>query len=475
MKKPKESAKHQSKKRPAEGKGAGGGRARGMPLLLVGAVVSAAVAVVLILMLLPKAPKAPEDAQPQGGAEVPADGQPATDLVLRNETFEVARRLMADFPESAFPIGLMGTLHNQFGNSTEAEKWWLRCLERDPRRADVYEVLAVAYLRKGEYQRVAELLQRAQAINPNMPGVHRRYAEALMEMGELDEALVALEKEMKIAPNVSENYLVFGKIYVQRKEYEKAVAAYTKALELRPGDTRCYYGLANASRRLGQSDKATEYMETFSKLRAEDDKVSTTRRMSTDQMRKAAPILAETLVDVGRVYNEHRQVQKAEACWQRAAALDTTNTASRVQLVDLYRRARRRQEAVEVAEQLRRIDPKNASYHQVAGVALAELKRFDAAEVAIRQAIELAPGHPAGYRSLVEVLLLSNQKLPEAKALAQRAVELSPTAWHYFLLGKACSRNQDHSGALAAVKRAAELAPDNEEIRKAYEKLQETK
>ncbi len=470
MKNPKKSAKHRGTKRPAGAKGAG--RGRRVPLLITGVVASAAVVVVLILMLFPNTP---EDAQPQGGAEATSAGQPATDLAMKNETYEVARQLIADFPESAFPIGLMGTVHNQFGNSSEAEKWWLRCLERDPRRADVYEVLAVAYLRKGQYEKVADLLRKAQAIVPNLPGLHRRYAEALMEMGKLDEALAAMEKEVEVAPDFSDNHLVFGKIYLQRKEYEKAVAAYTKALEMRPGDAKCYYGLATASQRLGQSDKAREYMETFSRLRDDDDKVSTTRRMTTDQMRRAAPILAETLLDVGRVYHGHRQVQKAEECWKRAAALDTTNTACRLQLVELYRRARRRQEAVEVAEQLRKIDPQNASYHQVAGVALAEMKRFDAAEVAIRKAIELAPEHPVGYRSLVEVLLLSNRKLPEAKVHAQKAVELAPTAWHYSLLGKACSRNQDHSGALAAMKRATELAPDNENFRKVYEKLQETK
>jgi tetratricopeptide (TPR) repeat protein len=173
------------------------------------------------------------------------------------------------------------------------------------------------------------------------------------------------------------------------------------------------------------------------------------------------------------VYNGYGQSQKAEEYWRRAATLDAKNTASRVQLVDLYRRTRRAQEAVGLCEQLRKIDPKNATYHLRTGVLFAELKRFDAAEEAVRAAIELSPEFAAGYRTLAEVLLLSNQKLTEAKALAQKAVELAPTARHYSLLGQACSRNQDRAGALAAMKRAAELAPDNEEIQRAYKALQE--
>ncbi len=73
----------------------------------------------------------------------------------------------------------------------------------------------------------------------------------------------------------------------------------------------------------------------------------------------------------------------------------------------------------------------------------------------------------------MEILVGSNRKLPEAKALAQKLVEMEPTLRHYLLLGTVCSRTQDRAGALEAMKRAVELAPDNERIRKAYEEMRE--
>jgi tetratricopeptide (TPR) repeat protein len=493
MNKPKKKSKGTTKprsKRPPSGEDGGSVRRRRGRLLFAGALAGAAATAVLVLILLPKSPKdlrTPEEADARSprvkqgslagelseGAGAAEAESLATDEALKQETFDVVNRLIADFPGNAFAVGLMGTVHSNYGNSTEAEKWWLECLEMDPGRSDVYSVLGTAAMRSGEYEKVAELLRKAQTINPNMPGVHGRYAEALLEMGEVDEALEAAMKETEISPTQIGAHILLGKIYLQRGEYQNALAAYTTARQLRPYDSRPYYGLATACARLGQSDKAKEFMETFTKLRNEEDKTLTTQRRASNKPPVAAKILAETLIDAGRVYSEYRQFPKAEEYWLRAAVLDPANTVCRVRLVELYRRAQRGPEALDVCEQLIEIDPRNASYHLSTASLLAQLQRFDAAEEAVRKAIERAPGNAAGYRTLAEILLRSNRKLPEAKALAEKLVEMEPTLRHYLLLGTACSRTNDRDGALAAMKRAVELAPNNEDIREAYEKLQE--
>jgi Flp pilus assembly protein TadD len=52
---------------------------------------------------------------------------------------------------------------------------------------------------------------------------------------------------------------------------------------------------------------------------------------------------------------------------------------------------------------------------------------------------------------------MRNQKLPEAKTLAQRLVELEPTAPNYSILAEACHRNSDQAGAREALRRAMDL------------------
>jgi len=462
-------------------------------LLLVAAVGCTVAAGTLVIILRPELLQGPGDRESPPPSPIsttapghdvsskPADPLRATSDALRKETFDILGQLMADFPGSSDPIGLMATVHDTYDNSAESERWWRKCLELDPKRADVYLALGVIAMKKGKYQEAGELSGKARQIDPNLPGVHRRHAEALLELGKPDEALAAIEKEIDISPGVCINHILLGQAHLQRKEYKKAREAYETAVDIPPREslgyyglvTTAYYGLATACSRLGETDKTAEYMGKFRKLRTEEDKLVGQERRATGKSVREAKVLAETLTDAGRVYYGHRQFLKAERLWQRAAKLDPANTFCRQQLADMYTRAGRPREGVKICEQLIKIDPKNATYALMKGALLARLKRFDAAEQAMRKVIELAPKRAVGYRSLVKVLLLRKETLAEAKAVARKVVELEPTAGHYSLLGEVCYRNGDRAGALAAFKRAAELAPDNEEIRRAYKRLRE--
>jgi len=432
---PKKASGKPGRPRPVEParEGAAGAAARPRrrtPVLIV-ALAGIAIAVALVLLLR-------DTGDRRDVAEVESAAPAPSDLDLRNEAFHVAQKLIADFPNRADPLGLMGTVQNQFGNSAEAERWWWRCLEMDPRRVDIYEVLAVAYLRKEEYEKVAGLLERAQSLDINLPGVHLRYGEALLELGRLDEAVAMIQEELRLSPNLTECYVAMGKVRFQRKEYDLAVAAYAEATRRRPEVSQPWYGLATASARLGQKEKSREYMARFQELRAVEDEASTTRRRATDKLAPVAQILAQVLVDAARVYEAHGQHDQAEQYWRRAADLDRKNAPSRVKLVNRYRSTQRGWEAVEVCKELQKIDPENANYHLVTGMTLADLKQYDAAVVAI-----------------------------------SRAAELAPTGRTYYRLGIVCVRNQDRPAALAALKRAAELSPDDEEIQKAYKSVLE--
>jgi len=330
-------------------------------------------------------------------------------------------------------------------------------------------------LRKGEYEKAAELWRKAQRLNPNLPGVYGRYALALLEMGKLEEAVAALEKEIKISPRNSENYFLLGQAYLQQKEHKKAAEGYKRALEIRPDSSKACYGLAVAYARLGQGDKAREYREKFTKLQSEEGEAVGALRRRPDDRAWTARVLARIRTEAGRLYYRHGNFLEAEEHWQRAAALDPKNEVCRQQLVDLLIRRRRQREAVEICEQLRETDPKNATYHLNTGVLLARLQRFDAAEQALRKAIELAPKRTTGYFSLVRVLMLRKGKLSEAKTLAQKLVEMEATAQNYAVLGEACYRSADLAGAHAALEQASKLNPADREYRRVRRLVEERK
>ncbi|KPJ75149.1 MAG: hypothetical protein AMS14_04155 [Planctomycetes bacterium DG_20] len=392
-------------------------------------------------------------------------------MALKAEAFEVGRQLIEDFPQDPEAMALMASVCNQYDQTAEAVTWWQKCLERNPRHAGAYHGLGTVALTKGENEKAAELWRKAQEADPDLPGAYRGCAVALLLSGNPDQAIVELEKEMKLSPGRREDYVLLGQAHLQLQAYEKAVENYEKAIAIRPDPTACY-GLATAYARLGRHDKAAEYRARFEQVEAKQDRLFGAGDRTADNRAVAVQILIRTHAGAGRMYYARGRLEQAERHGRRVAALDPKDQASRQVLVDLYTRAGRAQEALEMCRQLQEIDPANPTYHLNAGFVLGRLGQSDAAEEAVWKGIRLAPAQPTGYRALVQVLLLANRHLSQAGAAARKLVELEPTAGNLTLLGEVYLRTGDLAGARAALKQACELEPGNETLRKAYERLQ---
>jgi tetratricopeptide (TPR) repeat protein len=394
--------------------------------------------------------------QPPASQTRPGDSE-LTEQAMREEAFGVARGLMQDFPGDTEAMGLMGTLYMWLHENAEAEKWWQKCLEQNPRDVNAYHGLAMVASKREEHQKALELWRKAQEIKPDLPGLNGALGEALLLMGDVQQAAITLEKEVRLSPGNGKYSFLLGQAYFRQKEYQKAARCYQKAMEILPLASQPCYGLASVYARLGETEKARQYMDRFRALRDKEEQNTAELRQGGSRQ-DAVLLLAQTHAEAGDFYATHLRLKDAEAHWQRAASLDPRNRPCRRALADLYRVSGRLAEALQVCEQLRDIDPGNAAHYCVnMGMLLVRLQRLDAAEDAFRKALELAPTRPPAYRSLAQLLLMRNQKLPEAKTLAQRLVELEPTAPNYSILAEACHRNGDQAGAREALRRAMDL------------------
>jgi tetratricopeptide (TPR) repeat protein len=397
------------------------------------------------------------------------------DRALREEQLEVAKRLLAAFPDETNAAFLMGMVYFEQGNVVEAQNHLERSLKLLPNRADAYDHLGRAALLKGQYDRAVVLFGKALENDPNMPGIHFRIAKAYVFLGKLKEAITELQKDIEISAGTSENYCLLAETYLQLKEYQKAKENYESAIKIRPDYTKAYYGLATACARLGLKDKCRQSQQKFKQLETEDRKAGRHWRQVLEPLKVTRQSVAHTHTDIGRVYHAHGYKDKAEQLWQKAATLDPNNVECRFHLAALCLQKNRPLDALKLYEQLTQIDPQGGVSYFFIGNINAQLKRFDDAEKAYGKVIEVAPKRSDGYRALAQLYLQANRNLHQAKTLASRAVELEPTAPNYFILAAACDKNGDAAGTLSAIERAIKLDPNNEQYRRTQRLIQERK
>jgi superkiller protein 3 len=376
-----------------------GSRRSRRPVIVGSIVFAAVIATGIIVWQLNRVPDVPKEPPADTGRLAVADvtdspvsqpGQPAQRVqieALEEETLDAIGQLIKTLPESANPLKLMGTMHAMLGNRDEAVQWWQRCLKIDPKRPDIYDLMAQVASKKQDYEKAVELWGKALQINSRLPGIRNKLASVLIDSGKMDQAIAVLKEELDVSPkerNVS--YFLLGKTYLQLRKYDKAQAAYEAAIEIQPNHSGARYGLARAYARLGRSDEAQKAMEGF---QAGAD----TGQTGSPQDQSLA-FFVQAHISVGMVYHANGYLRQAEHHWRRAAELGPRNTACRIRLATLYRNGSKYGKAAAICEQLVRIDPANAVFHFKLGILYADMNRLDAALAAVQRAIDLDPDSP---------------------------------------------------------------------------------
>lgn len=390
---------------------------------------------------------------------------------LKKEELELAESLMKDFPKSVNPIMLMGNLWERHGDATRALEYFNKVLKKDPERPDVYKSIGWFYMNKEQYEQAIEYWQKALEVDPNIPGVHHDIALALMGQNKQIQAIGELEKDIQISPRSSSSYFLLGQLYLRRNEYEKARINYEKAIEIKPDYPNAYYGLFTLSARLKHQEKAKDYMALFKKLKAEEMEVLKDENEAVDDLIEMQKGAAETYLLAGQMYQAGGNFQKAEELYMKAATFSSANVQCLGKLASLYITTSRVDDAISIYRRISEIDPNDPVCHLNIGILSVQIKQLDNAEKAFRKVIEVAPENSSGYRELAQLYLRAGRGYPEARALAEKAVALEPTALNYFVLCWALDMNGDSENALKTIERAIKLEPANMKYRNVYEHI----
>jgi tetratricopeptide (TPR) repeat protein len=175
--------------------------------------------------------------------------------------------------------------------------------------------LGMSYYGYGDFERALEQLQRVRKEAPATPEVVFYLGSILIELKRPEEArpfLLAelkrdpssykamtkmadleylagqddlcrqwLEKSMALNGQWFETHMVYGRLYNRLGEYEQAVKSLEACVREEPEYPKAYFQLSNAWRRLGNEEKARQYLDRFNRLQdAAVSRVQKARGMS---------------------------------------------------------------------------------------------------------------------------------------------------------------------------------------------------
>ncbi|HXE56261.1 MAG TPA: tetratricopeptide repeat protein [Tepidisphaeraceae bacterium] len=147
--------------------------------------------------------------------------------------------------------------HHQAGRLAEAEALYRRILAEHPDHADSLQMLGVLAHQAGHSDPGIRLLQKAIALNPNQATYHANLGVVLGATNRLDEAIVCYRRALELSPDYAEALGNLGTLLQEKDQPLEAVQLLARAAALRPGSAQAHADLGIVLRELGRLDEAT--------------------------------------------------------------------------------------------------------------------------------------------------------------------------------------------------------------------------
>jgi tetratricopeptide (TPR) repeat protein len=292
----------------------------------------------------------------------PATPLPETHQEIVAEAHRVAKYVVQCFPSDPDALEVLARYEKWLGNTAEAVAVWDRCLDLNPNYGYAYFGKAMVAAQRGDNEEAAQLFGKALERKSDWPEAELELARALINADRSQDAIPVLEKHVQRKPFLSEAYALLGQAYSQCGEFQRAKTSYEISVRILPSHTNAYYGLATAHTRLGEHQQAREMMEQFRERKAADFTARKTEKNEYDDLEAMRIDSAVVYLNAGQIYYARGRLAEAERLWRRAAALHPAYVECHQALAWLYRSNGHLPQAIEMLEQLARIEPDNPLY-----------------------------------------------------------------------------------------------------------------
>ncbi len=352
----------------------------------------------------------------------------------------------------------------------EAYKAYKALSDADPEDSASLVKMSEIERRQGKYDDALAIIRRARKIDPD--NLEAGYNEGLLldVLGKTDDAAKVFEEMVALTSHANGAYTseernnrgIFlerlGAVYHEQNRVDKAIETYQKLIEL--GGDSAINGYRSE-------------IEVYTDAKQYDKAADIARKAVADNPkdRELKLALADTLVSTGK---------EDEAVSVALSTLNNTDDdrITWIGLGQLYTRLHRwkdAEKALDKAEPLSKSKDDKIILYFYRGVWAERQKKFDPAEQAFRQVLDLDPTNVATLNYLGFMYADKGTHLPEALKMIRKAVELDPMngayldslGWVYFKMGD----NEDAEKYLKqAVARSATDPTVNDHLGDLYEK-----
>ncbi len=317
---------------------------------------------------------------------------------------------------------LLGHLLARQGKFDEAVDIYKRGLSGDSRNRDPRVVLALAktYLRLGRGSDAVPLLQQLNTANPDDEEVRYDLARSYLELNRPDDArdiLEALEKESDLTTN--------------------------------PSRAEVGISLANALAGLGQLDQAAEKLEAMLRTVGKNDS-------------DVRLLLLKNLALIRERQSRDAESRRAEAIQllEQVVKADPQDLGSQLQLIDMYSRAGRHEDALGLSKSLLDEHPGDAYVLIGRARALASAGSVDEGTNLLQNAADGSSDAELLYLAASQIYL-SREQFESAQRVAEKGLTEVPGSEELrFQLGAIYERQSNFGAAESEFKQVIDARPD---------------
>jgi tetratricopeptide (TPR) repeat protein len=231
------------------------------------------------------------------------------------------------------------------GKLDEAVAEFERALALNAHDADALLGLAGIAALRGNRDRAEHLTQVALASNPDFPPALAQLADLRRDAGDLDAAIRLYREAIALDDSSPGLYLGLGNCLERAGKIKEAEEAFRRVLALQPDSFEAYYDLGVTASLQGRSADA---IKSYEKALALDAK---------------HPLAAAALNNLGSVYLDRGEKDKAIASWQQAVNASPAQLEARYNLASQYLEQGRVDDAIPLLEEAARLAPNHELVH----------------------------------------------------------------------------------------------------------------